>query len=102
MSVDRFDLDALLRKLESLADPRYNEFNQSFLPHSDASSLGVRVPQLRAIGKEILKDDWRGFLDASRDCPLFEMRMLHAIVLGGAPCSIEEKISRRAASAEPR
>ena len=46
-------------------------------------SIGVRNPELRKLAKEIVKDDYRKFLD---DNPLdmFELDMLYAYVLGYA------------------
>jgi len=92
MSQPAFDMDALTARLEALADPRYREFNLSLVPGVDMAALGVRVPALRSLGRQLLHEDWRGFLAASRDFPLFEARMLHGIVLGGARCPVEERI----------
>ena len=91
MNTGPFDMDGLLSRLRSMADPGYREFNMSLVPGVHAPSLGVRVPRLRALAKELLKGDWRAFLEASRGDTLFDVRMLHAIVLGGARCSFEEK-----------
>ena len=51
------------------------------------------MPALREVAKAILASDWRGFLEVSRSHPLYELRMLHAMVLGGAKCQIEEKLT---------
>ncbi len=87
------DMAALVRRLEGLADAKYREFHRSLVPDMTVGFLGVRVPALRAVAREILRGDWRGFLEASRDCPLYEARLLYAFVLGGAKCPIEEKIA---------
>ena len=87
-----FDMNALVARLESMSDPKYPDFNFSLVPVVDATSLGIRIPALRSLARELLKGDWRAFLEASRDHPLFEVRMLHAIVLGGANCPVGEKI----------
>ena len=88
-----FDMDALLARLQDLSDPKYREFNEGLVPCMEYRSLGVRLPALRAIGRELLKKDWLSFLDASRASDWFELRMLHAIVLGGAKCPIEDKLA---------
>ena len=88
---DAYDPSPILARLEAMADPAYRDFTGSLTPGSGAM-LGVRLPQLRALAKEICKGDWRGFLSASRAHDLFEMRMLHGIVLGGAKCPIGERI----------
>ena len=88
-----FDMAALTGCLAGMADEKYRDFNLSLTPGVEIASYGVRLPLLRALAKELLGGDWRGFLEASRDYPLHEARMLHAIVLGGARCGIEEKLA---------
>lgn len=92
MQKGSFDMNTLVARLESMSDPKYRDFNLSLVPGVDATSLGIRIPVLRSLGRELSKGDWRAFLEASRDHPLFEVRMLHAIVLGGANCPVGEKI----------
>ena len=87
-----YDISALISRLEGLADAKYRDFHASLVPDMRMGFLGVRVPALRGIAKEILRGDWRGFLEASRTYPLYEVRLLHAYVLGGAKCPIGEKI----------
>ena len=88
-----YDLAPVLRALEASADAAYRDFNRSLIPGRAIPALGVRVPVLRGVARDILRGDWRGFLDATRDDPLHELRMLHAIVLSGARCGIAEKIA---------
>ena len=88
-----YDLTPLLQRMEAQADDKYRAFNESLTPGIEHASIGVRVPALRVMRREILKGDWRGFLEASRSHDIHEMRMLHAMVLGGARCPIEEKIA---------
>lgn len=83
--------EALLERLRQMGDEKYRAFNEGLIPGGQPS-LGVRVPELRAIAKEILRGDWRTFLEDSREHPLHEMRMLHGMVLGGAKCDMEEKL----------
>ena len=87
-----FDMSALVEALSPMADGKYRDFNLSLVPDNPLPSLGIRIPLLRAKAKELLKGDWRAFLEASRDYPLFEARMLHGIVLAGAKCPIGEKL----------
>lgn len=88
----KYDASPILEKLKAMADPAYRDLNDGLTPGYGGTMLGVRLPNLRALGKEICKGDWRGFLEASRGHELFEMRMLHGIVLGGAKCPIDERI----------
>ena len=89
-----FDMEALLLRLKESADRGYAEFNSGLVPGVKAATIGVRVPILRKIGRDILRgDDWRDFLEASRAHSIFEFKMLHAYVLGGARCPIDEKLA---------
>lgn len=93
MQAPPFDTDALVKRLAALADGGYRDFSAALIPGSDAAMLGVRVPQLRSVAKELLKGDWRAFLEASRDSQIYEMKLLHGYVLGGAKCAIDEKLA---------
>lgn len=53
--------EAIKDKLISLADEEYRKFSASLLPGTD-NILGVRLPLLRKLAKELTKGDWRGFL----------------------------------------
>ena len=91
MEANRYDLSGLVARLEGMSDADYRALSRTLVPGVNAPVLGVRVPRLRALAREILRGDWRGFLEASRDGALFELSMLHAIVLGGARCDFAEK-----------
>ncbi len=49
--------------LSELAEEGYREFHAKLIPGSNSRVLGVRVPQMRKLAKEIAKGDGRGFLD---------------------------------------
>ena len=87
-----YDIEALVARLEGLADAPYRAFTDGLVPGAERT-LGVRVPKLRAMAKELQAGDWRAFLGASREHPLYEVRLLHAYVLGGARCAIDEKLA---------
>ena len=86
-----YDTNALVARLEGLADAPYRAFTDGLVPGAE-QALGVRVPKLRAVAKELLAGDWRAFLEASREHPVYEVKLLHAYVLGGARCPIDEKL----------
>ena len=88
-----YDLSPLLDRLEALRDEKYAAFNASLVAGAATVAMGVRMPMLRAIAREIVRsDDWRDFLEASREHGVYEIRMLHAMALGGAKCPIEGKL----------
>ena len=92
MAAFAFDMEGLVTRLSDFAEEGYRDFNLSAVPGVQMPALGVRVPRLRSLAKELLKGEWRGFLEASRSYPLYEARLLHTYVLGGAKCPIEEKL----------
>jgi len=52
------ELDAYLK---SIAEPDFRDFTSKLMPGTDGV-LGIRLPKLRAIAKDILREDWREFL----------------------------------------
>lgn len=61
------------------ADESYKNFNQKLIPNIN-NILGVRVPTLRKISKEIYKNNWQDFL--KQEPQYFEETMLQAMVIG--------------------
>lgn len=66
-------------RLENLADLQYRQFSSKLVPGSDM--LGVRLPELRKIAREIAAQDWRVYLKEARE-DYFEEVMLQGMVLG--------------------
>ena len=85
--------DTLMERLEALADPKYREYSESLIPGSSGKSLGVRMPQLRALAKEICRGDWSAFLRETDGNNLYEIVMLRGLVIASAPCTFEERLS---------
>ena len=67
--------------LEAHADARYAAFSASLVPGAQRL-LGVRLPVLRALARDIAKEDWRTYLDGAAD-DSFEETMLQGLVTGG-------------------
>ncbi|WP_195575596.1 DNA alkylation repair protein [Paenibacillus sp. 1001270B_150601_E10] len=67
-------------QLESLADEDYQKFSTALIPTIN-NVLGVRLPKLRALAKEIAKGDWRAYLQEA-DEEYFEEVMLQGMVIG--------------------
>ena len=80
------ELDTLLK---SLAEPEYRDFSSKLIPGVN-NLLGVRVPKLRSIAKDICKEDWREFLT----CPTtsFEHTMIRGFVIATAKMDMSERI----------
>ena len=80
----------LLQRLETLAEPQYREFSSKLLPGSE-KMLGVRMPLLHKIAKEIARGDIEAFL--REPCgEIFEERMVRGLVIAHGEMSLEQKL----------
>lgn len=71
-----------------LADEDYRQFHCKLVPGVD-NIVGVRLPNLRKLAKELAKGDWRNYLlEAQND--YYEEIMLQGLVIGYAKGDIEE------------
>ncbi len=69
----------ILKKLEANKDIGYQKFSSSLLPNVE-NLMGVRLPVLRRIAREIIKDDWKTYLKV---VPFYmEETMLQGMVTG--------------------
>lgn len=74
--------------LLELAEPEYQLFTAKLLP-GIPNILGIRLPKLRAIAKQLAKDNWKEYLaHATQDS--FEEVMLQGMVIGYAKAELEE------------
>ncbi len=67
------------KELFSLSDEKYRKFASSLIPGCD-NLIGVRIPQIRKIAKQIVKDNPIDFLDNFEDI-CFEETMLRGLVI---------------------
>ncbi len=81
------DNQEIKTRLESMAETKYKEFSQSLIPGS-RPILGVRIPALRNLAKEIAKGDWKTYLDNAVD-DTFEEVNLQGFVIGYAKADYE-------------
>lgn len=83
--------EEIRKRLEEWADLQYKDFHASLLPGVD-NILGVRIPQLRALAKEIAKcNDWQPFIETP-DTIYYEETMLQGMTIGLAKMDIEEQM----------
>ena len=78
-------------ELLALAAPEYQQFSASLLP-GVSNILGVRIPKLRVMAKQIAKENWREFLDEAKD-DSFEEILLQGLVIGYAKANPTEIIT---------
>lgn len=75
-------MEQIRERLQELADPEYRKFHSGLLPGTE-NILGVRIPDLRRLAKEILAGDWREFLETVSD-DTYEEKQLQGLVTAGA------------------
>jgi 3-methyladenine DNA glycosylase AlkD len=75
-------------RIFEMADQKYRQFQSGLLPGIN-NILGVRLPDIRKLAKEISKGDWRSFLSDAKD-DYYEGIMLQGLVIGYAKGDIEE------------
>lgn len=88
------------QKLLALAEPEYRAFHSNLLPGIE-HILGVRVPKLRDLAKQIVKavssdpdqSIWRMYLDTVQ-CEYYEEAMIFGMIIGYAKMDDEERIQR--------
>lgn len=75
------------QRLTELAEPEYQKFASSLLPNTD-NVLGVRLPAIRKLAKELAKSDWREYFSQNKN-ELFEETMLQGLTIGNLNENIE-------------
>lgn len=77
-------------KLLELADAEYQKFSAALIPNI-SNVLGVRLPVLRKLAKQLAKEDWRTYLKEA-DGEYFEEIMLQGMLIEYAKIDVEEKL----------
>lgn len=84
----------ILQILFSYQDKNYAQFVQKLLPKNidreNIKIIGIRLPQLRKIAKDLVKNDWQEFLNQNTN-EYFEQIMLEGFVIAYAPIDINTK-----------
>lgn len=77
-------------QLLELCEPKYMKFTSALMPGVE-NVLGIRLPLLRKIAREIAAGDWRAYLAQAGDF-YFEEQMLQGMVISYARCDPAEKL----------
>ncbi|NFN18520.1 DNA alkylation repair protein [Clostridium botulinum] len=77
-------------KIFELSDSKYKEFHSKLCPNTN-NIVGVRVPILRNLAKEIAKGNWIDYLSQPEN-EYYEEIMLQGMVIGLAKMDIYERI----------
>lgn len=78
-------------KLLELRDSEYRDFSKKLLPGT-TNIIGVRIPDIRRIAKEIANDDVDNYLKSASD-ETFEEIMLQGMVIGYAKKNLENALN---------
>ncbi|OBZ09273.1 MULTISPECIES: DNA alkylation repair protein [Bacillales] len=75
-------------QLLELSEPAYQKFSAALIPTIN-NVMGVRLPELRKLAKQLVKDDWRSYLQHA-ESEYFEEVMLQGMVIGYLQTDVEE------------
>lgn len=93
ISGERFNIKSTLFELST---NKYRKFSQALIPTNKNYMLGVRVPALRELAKEILKGNWKEFLanyTNNGGYPLYlEELMVWGMVINVAKVDIDTRL----------
>ena len=76
-------MDSIKEELFKLQDLKYRDMQIKIIPNIDSDTIiGVRTPDLRRLAKELLKGDYKSFIE---DLPhkYFDENQLHAFIISG-------------------
>lgn len=77
-----------LEYMKSMQDIKYRDFNKKLIPGTE-NIIGIRIPNLRKLSKEISKGNWKEFLEVAEDT-YYEEIMLQGMVIGNINSNFEE------------
>ena len=90
--MDCWTKEKLQAELKALQDLKYQKFHSSLLPGVQ-NIIGVRMPLLRKLAKEVLRGDWRNYLDSFVAEPntYYEEDIIQALLIGTSKLSWQER-----------
>ena len=80
----------LKSKLAELIDDKYKQFHSGLCPGTN-DIMGVRLPSLRELAKEIAKQNPIKFLD-EYNCKIYEEKMIYGLVIGYMKADVDTKL----------
>ena len=82
-------MEKLRNELYKLADEKYKKFQSSLCPNTD-NIIGVRMPKIRQIAKQISKESGIKFLDTYKP-EYYEEKLVYGMVIGYTKMTIKER-----------
>ena len=84
-------MEEIREKLLELQDKKYQKFHSKLCPNVE-DIIGVRVPELRKIAKQIAKENPQEYLEKAPK-EYYEERMLQGFVIGYMKASLGERLT---------
>lgn len=81
----------IIVKLHELADANYCQFSKKLIPNA-TNVLGIQVPKLRALAKELAKDDCTDFLSNCK-FEIYEEILLYGILIASLKVDFSQKLA---------
>lgn len=81
-------MENIREELFKLQDLKYKEFHSGLCPNTD-NIIGVRIPELRKIAKQIAKESPEEFLNTTQT-KYYEEKMLYGLVIGYMKLDLEK------------
>lgn len=89
---EKLKIEIIREKLKELSESEYAKFNKKLCPDTKKQVLGIRIPKLRALAKEILKEEgWKEFIEEA-DINCFEETILKGLVIAYSKIDLKEKL----------
>ena len=90
--MDCWTKETLQAELKALQDLQYQKFHSSLLPGVE-NIIGVRMPLLRKLAKDILRGNWREYLDVeiSISNTYYEEDIIQALLIGTSKLFWQER-----------
>lgn len=83
--------ERIREQLKQMSEEKYRKFSDGLIP-GDTNLLGVRIPKLRDMAKQIVKEDYEEYLAC--ESVYFEEKMLKGLIIGYA--TEKDKDAKRA------
>ncbi len=83
-------IEKIKKELFKLSDEKYKNFSCSLLPNIN-NLIGVQIPKLRKIAKNISKENWKTYLKENDD-EFFELTLIEGLIIGYIKIDYCEKL----------
>ena len=80
--------EEIRQKLYQMQDLKYKEFHSSLCPNVN-NIIGVQVPKLRSIAKELAKNNYKEYINLE-DITFYEEKIIQGLLIGISNISIKE------------